>query len=105
MLHQPSKVEVKGLVALWGTSLWSTQPQLLEGLGDRVEASGGGSLGGGSPRQLSLGGDDEVKTPEAHVRARGPVDVMVGHPKPDESDETRKGLYLPRQLPVFGITG
>jgi hypothetical protein len=29
---------------------------------------------------------------------------MAGHPKPDKSDETRKGPYLAHQLSVFGIT-
>jgi hypothetical protein len=45
MLHKPSEVEVEGLVTLWGASLRSAQPQLLEGPGDRVEASGGGVWG------------------------------------------------------------
>jgi hypothetical protein len=55
-------------------------------------------MGGERPHQLPLSGDDEVQTPEAHVRTRGPVGVVAGHPKPDESDEMR-------QLSVFGITG
>jgi hypothetical protein len=33
--------------------------------------------------------------------APGPVDVLACHPKPDESDETRKGPYLACQLSVF----
>jgi hypothetical protein len=48
MLHKPSEVEVEGLVTLWGASLRSAQPQLLEGPGDRVEASGGGVWGVGA---------------------------------------------------------
>jgi hypothetical protein len=28
---------------------------------------------------------------------------MASHPKPDESDETRKGPYLAHQLPMFWI--
>jgi hypothetical protein len=52
--------------------------------------------------QLSLHGDDEVQTPEAHVHTQGLVDVVAGHPKPDESDKTHaKGPYLARQLSVL----
>jgi hypothetical protein len=95
------KVEVEELVVLLGVSLQCAQPQLLEGLGNRVEASSGRSLGGESPCQVLLGGDDEVQTPEAHMCAPGLVNVLAGHPKPDESDETRKGPYLARQLSAF----
>jgi hypothetical protein len=78
------------------------QLQLLESLVDCVEASGERRLGGcRSPHQLSFCGDDEVRGPEAHVRARDIADAMGSHPKPDESDETRKGPYLTRQLSVF----
>jgi hypothetical protein len=35
------------------------------------------------------------------VHARGLVDVVAGHMKPDESDKTRKDPYLAHQLSVF----
>jgi hypothetical protein len=47
VLH-PSKFEVEELVALQGVSLQCTQPQLLEGLDNRIEASSGGNLGAGA---------------------------------------------------------
>jgi hypothetical protein len=89
-----------------GAGLQGVELQLLEGLDDRDEASGGRRLNGcDSPHQLTLRGDDKIQTPEAHVHTRGPVDSVAGHPKPDEDDETRKGPYLACQLSVFRITG
>jgi hypothetical protein len=103
---QPPKVKVEELVTLRGTSLRSAQLQLLKSLDDCVEASGGRGLSGhDSLHQLSLHGDNEVQTPEAHMRTWGPVNSVAGHPKPNESDETRKGPYLVRQLSVFEIIG
>jgi hypothetical protein len=32
--------------------------------------------------------------------ARGPIDAVASHSKPDENDETRKGPFLVRQLSV-----
>jgi hypothetical protein len=37
------------------------------------------------------------------VHSQDPADAVASHPKPDESDETRKGPYLARQLSVFQI--
>ena len=58
------------MVAPGGMNLWCAQLQLLQRLGDRIEASGVERLdGGGSLRQLSLRRNDEVQVPEAHVHA------------------------------------
>ena len=58
--------------------------------------------GGGSPRQLSLHGDEEIQAPEAHVRARDPADAVASHPWPVADDETRK-RPLPG-VPTVGVS-
>jgi hypothetical protein len=35
------------------------------------------------------------------MRAQDPVDAVASHPKPNESDETRKAPYLAHQMSVF----
>ena len=73
------------------------QPQLLERLGDCIEADGVEGLNDDRrPCQLSLRRDDEVQVPEAHVCARDLADVVTSHPRPSVDVETRKSPYLPR---------
>jgi hypothetical protein len=61
LTFQPPIVEVEKLVALGGAGLRGMQLQLLEGLDDGVEASRARRMeGGGSPRQPSLRGDEEI---------------------------------------------
>jgi len=67
------------------------QLQLLECLGDRIEAGGVEGLNDDTcPCQLSLRRDDEVQVPEAHMCARDPADVVTSHPRPGVDVEMRK---------------
>ena len=80
------------------------QPQLLERLGDLIEAGGVERLNDDRRLcQLSLHHDDEVQVPEAHVCTQYPADVVTSHSRPGVDVETRKSPYLARQLSVFQV--
>lgn len=59
-----------------------------------------GIVGGRSPDQFSLSGNDEIEAPKVYGRSGDPCGVVVGHQVPNVDENVQRPLF---GMPIVGV--